>query len=250
MLKLAKTYDKCGTDEPELTAVFLHGIASSSKSFEGLFDYFQNHNDEIKNIRLVAFDLLGAGKSYASDELEYDYKEQLEALFNAISELNINGPLVLVGHSMGTLIAIRFASLHPELVSGLILISAPIYRKEDIENPMFKKAMDGFRSVVATKSKELIKSKVFDNEMKNIVSDVENYEYLLRLSKPTIIIYGELDTIIASFNIPAVLKSNKNVSAVKTGGAHGVGKDKYGEIVVALKKLAKEEKIGGGFLTF
>ena len=87
------------------------------------------------------------------------------------------------------------------MVNGLILISAPMYRKEDIKNPMFERAMDGFRSAVAVKSKGLLKSKAFNNEMEKIVLDGENYEYLLRLSKSTVIIYGELDTIIASFNV-------------------------------------------------
>lgn len=241
MLQLTKTYDKCRAKKPRLTAVFIHGIASDSGSFNGLFEYLAQ-DEEMKDVRLVAFDLLGAGKSYTSDELEYNYDEQLEALYNAISNLDVEGPLVLVGHSMGTMIVTRFASLHPELVQGLVLISAPVYRKEDIENPIFKKAMDGFRGAVATKGREILESKAFNNEIQNIVSDVTNYDYLVGLNKPTIIIYGELDKLIAPFNIPAVLEANKNVTAMKTMGAHSVAKDKYSEIAKALKDFERGGK--------
>ena len=239
MLKLTKTYDVCKAEKSVLTAVFIHGVAASSKSFDGLFKYLTDNND-VNNIRIVAFDLLGAGESYASDELEYNYDEQIEALYNSIKELGIKGPLVLVGHSMGTMIATRFANTHPQMVDGLILISAPVYRKEDILDPRFKKAMDGFREVVAVKDKTILNTKAFNNEIDSIVSNVENYEYLLRLNKPTVIIYGELDRIIASFNIPGLLKQNKSISAIKTAGAHGVSKDKYHKIVSVLNSFSEE----------
>ena len=239
MLKLAKSFDLCRSDNPNAAAIFIHGIAASSKSFDGLFNNIVEKNN-LEDMRLVAFDLLGSGKSYTSDELEYNYDEQLEALNNAIKELNFNKPLVLVGHSMGTMIATRFSSLHPELVKGLVLISAPVYRREDIENPLFERAMDGFRNVVSKKGNEVLKSKAFNNEIKNIVSNKENYNYLLRLSKPTVIIYGELDKIIAPFNIPQLLKDNPNIKAIKTAGAHGVSKDKYAKIISTLRKLNNE----------
>lgn len=240
MLKLAKTFDLSRCDNPKLTAVFIHGIAASSKSFDGLFGYIVE-NDVLDSTRIVAFDLLGSGKSLSSDKLEYNYDEQIEGLYNAIKDLNSDGPLILVGHSMGTMIVTRFASLYPELVDSLVLISAPVYHKDDIENPLFKKAMNGFRNAIGAKKNTVSDSKAFNNEIKNIVSDTKNYDYLLRLDKPTVIIYGELDRIIASFNLPQLLKANTNIKAIKTAGAHGVSKEKYTKIVSTLNKLSKKE---------
>ncbi len=241
MLELAKTYDVCRSGEPKLTVVFLHGIASSSASFAGLFEHLIVDRTTCE-MRLVAFDLLGSGKSYTSDTLEYNYDEQLEALKNAIDKLHVQGPLVIVGHSMGTMIATRFASQHKNLVKGLVLISAPVYREEDIKNPMFEKAMIGFREVVGAKSRELLESKAFNNEIKNIVSDVNNYNYLLKLDIPTIIIYGELDRIIASFNLPELVKQNPHIQLSRTAGAHGVTVDKYNKITSALKTYLRKGK--------
>ncbi len=240
MLKLTKTYDVCLTGEPKLTVVFLHGIAADTSSFEGLFAHLLREAS-MKEMRMVAFDWLGAGKSYTSDELNYDYKEQLEALKNSINTLGVKESLILVAHSMGTMLATRFATENQRLVKGLVLVSAPVYKKEDIENPLFEKAMEGFREVVGRKSKGLLESKAFNNEIKNIVSDVHNYDYLVGLKQPTIIVYGELDKIIAPFNYPGLLKANSNISAVKTPGSHGVTIDKFGKISTAIKSFMKEE---------
>lgn len=241
MLELAKTYDVCRAGEPKLTVVFLHGIASSSASFDGLFEYLMV-NKAAKNIRLVAFDLLGAGKSYTSDELNYDFTEQLEALKSSIDKLDAGGPVVIVGHSMGTMIATRFADAHKRLVKGLVLVSPPVYKKEDIENPLFEKAMEGFREVVGKKNSEMLTAKSFNNEIKNIVSNPHNYDFLLKLSQPTTIIYGELDKIIAPYNIPGLVKENSNIVVIKTPGAHGVTVDKYSKILGALKNFLNEEE--------
>lgn len=239
MLELAKAYDICHVDKPKLTIVFLHGIAADSSSFDGLIKYLSKNN-YYKDVRLVAFDWLGSGKSYTSDELNYDFKEQLGALHQSVAKLNAE-KIVIVAHSMGTMLATRFADQYPELVQGLILISAPVYLEEDIKNPMFKKAMDGFREVVGRKSKGLLKSKAFNNEIEYIVSDVKNYDFLLKVKKTTIIIYGELDRIIAAYNIPALVGANSYISAVKTAGPHGVTMDKYSKIDKAIKSFQKED---------
>lgn len=241
MLELAKTYDVCKVFEPKLTVVFLHGIAANSSDFEGVLEYLEK-NDSMRSVRLVTFDLLGAGKSYTSDELNYDFEEQLEALKNSIDKLEVSSPLVIVAHSMGTLIATRFAEKHKRLVKGLILISPPIYKKEDIENPMFEVAMNGFREVVKRKKQALITEKSFNNEIINIVSNKRNYDFLTRITQPTIIIYGELDKIIAPFNIPELLETNPNITAIKTAGSHAVMRDKYAKILVALQKFLGEEE--------
>lgn len=236
MLKLAKTHDRCDNEINKLTVVFIHGIAADSSKYSNILEYLEN-DSELKDVRFVTYDLLGSGKSYTSDELNYDFEEQLEALDNSIKELSCDTPLVIVAHSMGTMIATRFADEHKDLVRGLVLVSPPIYRPEDIQNPLFASAMDGFRQVVGRKNSELLKSKAFNNEIKNIVSDVHNYDYFARVSQPTAIIYGELDKIIASFNLPGILKQNHNIKAFKTAGAHGISHDKYEAISREIKEF-------------
>ena len=102
-LVLKKTHDFSAVKDPKLAVIFIHGIASDSSTFKNALRYLEGTRS-LKEVRFVTFDLLGSGKSPKSAKLNYDYKDQLEALHNAISKLKLRVPLILVGHSLGTFI--------------------------------------------------------------------------------------------------------------------------------------------------
>ncbi len=236
-LTLFKSYDYCQADKPELTAVMIHGIASNSSTYDKALASFETDKD-LANIRFVTFDLLGAGNSLKSDELDYNYDEQIEALHNAISNLKVKTPLILVGHSLGTFIVTRYASFYPNEVSQLILISAPIYTERDFDNPAFALGIDAFKKAVSVKDPNILKEKSFINSMDKIVLDRKNYSVLSKIKVPTSIIYGDEDQLIASYNVKGLLRDNPSIRAIKTHGRHGVTADKFTE----LAKLLKEDE--------
>lgn len=238
-LKLAKTYDHCPSGEPKLTVVFIHGIADDSSRFKKPIEYLEGTNS-LKNIRYVRFDLLGAGESSKSDKLTFSLKEQLEALENSLEALKIDTPLVLVGHSMGCLISARFADTHKRMVKELILISPPVYRPTDFDNPAFKAGLEAFKKLMVVKNPIYLHDKAFHNEMRLIVQNKKNYDVMARLTQPTTIIYGAADQIIASFNIPGLVKENPNITAIQTPGAHGIGHEKYQKLVAILERTLNE----------
>lgn len=238
-LKLAKTHDYCASGEPRLTVVMIHGIADDSSRFIKPLEYLEG-TTSMRDIRFVTFDLLGAGKSLKSDKLKYDFKEQLEALYNSILDLKLETPLVLVGHSMGCLISARFTDAHKSMVKELILISPPVYRPENFEIKEFTLGMEAFKKAMVVKNPIYKTDTAFHNEMKNIIMNKKNYAVLARLTRPTTIIYGVADKIIASFNIPTLLKENPKISAIKTPGAHGVGNDKYTKLVPIFERVLRE----------
>lgn len=239
-LLLKKTHDFSATKQPKLTVIFIHGIASDSSSFNSAIKYLEG-TTSLKDIRFVAFDLLGAGKSYSSDKLNYDYKDQLTALHNSIEKLNLKTPLVLVGHSMGTLIATRYADTYKKSVKHLILVSPPIYSEEDLMNPAFDKAIKVFKDAVSIKNQKILEEKSFNESMNKIVLDKKNYKTLANLKTHATLIYGEMDQFIASYNIPKILKENpKYLSAVKTIGRHGVSHDKYIKMVNILEGILND----------
>ena len=237
-LELFKTHDSCvGGIEPRLTVVIIHGIASDSSAYSRALEYLEGR-EVLSGVRFVTFDLLGAGKSLISDELEYNYDEELEALHNSIEKLNVNTPLVLVGHSLGTFIVTRYACAYKDDVSRLILISPPVYTPADLEHPDFKKGMEAFDASVKAKNPDYLNSKAYQNLMKNIVMDKDNYDVLSHLGVPTVLIYGVHDQLIASYNIPGILKINPDyLSAIKTDGRHSVTSDKYEEIGKLLERI-------------
>ena len=234
-LTLYKSHDYSATEKPVVTVVFIHGIASDSSTFDHALKYLEE--EKKLNARFIAFDLLGAGKSQKTDDLEYNYNEQLTALNNSLEAAEINTPMILVGHSLGTFIVTRYASLNPSKVARLVLVSPPVYTKEDIENPAFKKGIKFFEDAVSIKDHNVVKEKSFKNSMQNIVMAKDNYEVLEKINIPTDLIYGDLDQFIATYNLPKVTKANRCLRLIATPGHHGVSKEKYHK----LGKILEEE---------
>jgi len=113
--------DDPGGAASRLTVIFCHGYALSLDSWR-----YQRRDLQGK-ARLVFYDQRSHGKS---DRAEFDthHVDQLGSdLFDIITALAPEGPLVLVGHSMGGMTIMALAEQHPELfkrrVFGVALIA-------------------------------------------------------------------------------------------------------------------------------
>lgn len=107
-----------GTGTP---VVLLHGLGSSSKVWEHLTTLLAS------NHRVLTFDLLGFGDSPKPDWLDYTVDDHAQAIWTALEKRNIAGPVVFVGHSMGCLVAVHIARLHPGFAKRLVLYEMPLY---------------------------------------------------------------------------------------------------------------------------
>jgi cis-3-alkyl-4-acyloxetan-2-one decarboxylase len=105
--------------------VLVHGIASSYVTFENVLPLLDGH-------RVVAVDLLGFGGSPAPAPSTFTLEEHVDYLSRTLRRLRLREPFVLVGHSMGSLIASRFASTQSSKLVGLVLVSPPIYLPPEI----------------------------------------------------------------------------------------------------------------------
>ncbi len=103
----------------------IHGVASSSATFDNVIPLISDRH------RVVAIDLLGFGGSPAPEDAEYTLEEHVAALARTIHSLHLSEPFVLVGHSMGSLIASRYAASKLARLSLLVLVSPPIYLPPD-----------------------------------------------------------------------------------------------------------------------
>ena len=243
-MELHKAYDRKVVEKPRVTVVMIHGIASDSTTYNALLEVLEKRED-LNDCRIVTYDLLGSGKSPSDDSLEYTYDEQLEALHNGIMHLDLDSPLILVGHSLGTFIVTRYVNKYPDEASKLILISPPIYLPEDYDNPLFAVGMKAFKKSVSSRQNDILQNKAFNKSMEHIVLDRNNYNVLAGTKTPTVIIYGDDDRLIASYNIPRLQKDNPHVKAVGVKGKHGVSADKFEEIFTEFKEDIKPVKKRG-----
>jgi pimeloyl-ACP methyl ester carboxylesterase len=101
--------------------VLVHGIASSYVTFENLIPLLVTRH------RVIAIDLLGFGQSDAPQEARFTIEEHVDALRSTLETLRLRDPFVLVGHSMGSLIACRLAAMEPARIAKLVLVSPPLY---------------------------------------------------------------------------------------------------------------------------
>lgn len=235
-LTLKKTHDHCNSKNPRLAVILIHGIASDSSAFKHALKNLEAKKN-LNDVRFITFDLLGSGKSLKDDNLNYDYKDQLEALHNSIKDLNLNIPVVFIGHSLGTFIVTHYAAKYKSTIESLILLSPPVYTKKDFKNPAFEVAIKMFKDAIALRNRKILEDKAFKNSMKKIALNPNNYDVLLNLKTPATLIYGSKDQIIASFNYPKLLKANSNLKAIETNGHHGITHDKYDKIPKILEEI-------------
>ena len=96
------------------TILFLHGLGHSSlgwvKNIEALKDDF----------RCIAIDLPGNGLSSFSNKYPYSIHFFARCIHDFIEEMDLKN-VILAGHSMGGQIALMYAHLYPNELTGLIL---------------------------------------------------------------------------------------------------------------------------------
>jgi len=91
--------------------LFLHGLSGNSSSFGWQFEALAN------DYRCVAWDAPGYGQTAIVDATVAGYAEQAQALMHALDISDV----VVIGHSMGGVIAGKMAADYKTLVKGAVL---------------------------------------------------------------------------------------------------------------------------------
>lgn len=192
--------------------ILIHGIASSSVAFEYLVPLLEDRH------RVISIDLLGFGESPAPHDAEYTLEEHVAAVNRTIQSLGLRAPFVLVGHSMGGLIATRFAALYPRRLVKLVLVSPPVYvspralgnRRERAATDLYLRAYEylrankkfTMRSAARLALLSPIKNVIevternwnpFVRSLKNLIESQTTISDLASVTVPVEVIYGTLD---------------------------------------------------------
>lgn len=173
--------------------VLLHGWGQNTEMMDMLGKPFE------KDCRIINIDLPGFGKSDEPKEVMNvsDYTFVIEKL---LEKLKVYKP-VLIGHSFGGRVAIKFASRND--VEKLILLSAPLrgHDKKGLKTKVLKslKQVPGLNKLEGW-AKNHIGSrdyKAASPVMKQVLVQTVNEDLsndLTKIEVPTIIIYGNLDS--------------------------------------------------------
>lgn len=102
--------------------VLLHGIGRSGRVWQPLVAKMRR-----QPFRLVAFDMLGFGDSPKPEWLAYNIDDHARSVIASVQRQHFGQPVVLIGHSLGSLVALRVARLRPDLVRHVILYEMPLY---------------------------------------------------------------------------------------------------------------------------
>jgi len=96
---------------------------------------------------VVTYARAGIGESETpADSTPRSVGAAAEELHRLLVAADVAGPIVLVGHSLGALVALTYAAQRPQLLAGLVLVDATdIHLNLDIEKPRTV-AADGDRA--------------------------------------------------------------------------------------------------------
>lgn len=220
---------------PKATVLLLHGMGNSGKAWDELIAALPD------SVRVISIDLLGFGSSPSPRWLKYNSTVQARSVIATLLRARIRQPLILVGHSMGSLVAVEIAKRYPALVKSLVLCSPPLYTEAEKQAlPDQQKILRDFYSFALKNPQKIVGAVPLATKLKivgkafNVTNDnVAIYMAVLESSimsqsalsdaayikKPIHIIYGAFDPLIVKRNLTNLAKQNSHViiSSVLSG---------------------------------
>lgn len=109
---------------PRAVVVNLHGLGDHSGLYPTLVEYLVG-----RDLAVQSFDLRGNGRSDGPRghvSAWEDYREDLASFLTLAAHDDPGRPIVLIGTSLGGLIALEYALMRPAGLGGVIAVSAPL----------------------------------------------------------------------------------------------------------------------------
>lgn len=222
--------------------MFLHGIGNKGESWDDVISRLPD------DVTAITVDLLGFGSSPRPTWAKYDVRTQARAVITTLIGLHIRGRVTVVGHSLGSLVAIEVANRYPALVKSLLLFSPPLYDLEKDKVRLVTTALkrikrnpERFVQFVAVAKKYKLVNKTFSVTDDNIHSYMETLQASIltqtslndvrALRKPVIMVYGTADPWVKKRNLTSVVRANPRASLITIQAGHEI-RGPYGKLVV------------------
>jgi pimeloyl-ACP methyl ester carboxylesterase len=222
--------------------ILLHGLASSGNVWKDVA-YFQG----MEKYRTIAYDLLGFGNSPKPEWSSYDVEQHVRSLRASLRRTGVKLPVIIIGHSMGSLVALHFASRYPDMVKRLVLYEPPLFndtpdfrlhvRRRRLYFSFFERIADSPNMVltyarimgrVASKVAGLTISEAlwtpFERSLRNTIMNQVSYQELHDIQVSTDIVYGRFDFMVTQTEIRKMFAHNKHIKFHVVADFHGISK--------------------------
>lgn len=209
--------------------------------------------------RCITIDLLGFGGS-PKPELNYTVEDHVASLDKTIRSLKLKGSVILVGHSMGAVVAARYACMRPQAVRRLLLLSCPVpdptpegYSLSSLNSRIHKLLYNGIaqnRSTTLSLVRRLQKLipiwfdlnelnwHSFRASMLNTVLVDTATDDIKKVAAPIDMFYGALDQLISTSRLKRIAANNPNIHLHRIAAAdHTIGQVYRSRIIKALRAL-------------
>ncbi len=219
--------------------VLLHGITSDGSFWRPLIDLLP-----AAKCTVVVPDLLGHGQSPRPSFIKYTTDDQARAVAKLLRKQGIK-QYILVGHSMGCLVASRFAHMTPGKISNLLLYEPPLYG----DVPEFKtharrrKFYFGiYERIAANPPGRLTTARVvarisrnwtkfldseqawlpIERSLRNTIIAQTCFDELKDIAIQTDIVHGRLDMAVSRADLKRMLAHNTHIRFYQTTQNHGL----------------------------
>lgn len=245
--------EEFGEGEP---LVLLHGLGQSGKKWEHLANRLAD-----SSWRVVVPDLLGFGRSPKPQWANYTVQEHTLAVLAMLRRRGVKSGSVLVGHSMGCLVAAHIAAIRPDLVKRLILYEPPLFANDPVYRKHSRRRGHYFRlykyvaaqSQLAAVERQLIWRAAqhisgwhltddewvpFERSLHNTIMAQTTYDELRHTTVPTDIIHGRWDLIVTRTQISEMFAHNPKISIHMSNTTHNISPRAADYIVRLLNRLS------------
>lgn len=203
------------------TVVLLHGFLSSKAYWSKVSRLLSRRGH-----RVIAIDLVGFGDAPKPKDIRYSYDDHIRHIHEAISQLNVPKNFMLVGHSMGALLAMRYAYQYPDDVSHLALVNPPMYKDARQASSTLRSTGFVYRLLLDSRYRNILwillrtvgpfsKHNRYSREgsLKNVINLAYFFEDLERTKLPTLLFIGKNDRAIYLDNL-INRRTGKNVEVI------------------------------------
>ncbi|MCA9318222.1 alpha/beta fold hydrolase [Candidatus Saccharibacteria bacterium] len=230
--------------------VFIHGIAASGDDWSTFIPSFE------QDYYCITIDLLGFGDSPKPTWCEYTMQEHTSSLFHTINKLTLNQDFILMGHSLGSFLAARYAHEHQANLTRLFLLSPPVYPQLDtIKKPTTRRLTGLLLTVYKLLRNDRMTPATFKRLSrilplpKRVITHPDTWvpfmltlqhcieqqtilEDIATITVPTEVFYGSLDQVVINANVE-LLGTNPNTRLHNFIGTHELTK-RYGKLVAKI----------------